>query len=156
MDWFNWSNDEEEISPKVAKYNEIESWIDNEFGSYNYFGIRSFVKSAMDNTLHVEYPQSPYNAKEVIEWAEYNDNDSFFFTAGGQAIEGETFSDTVFGAPDINPVTQKPNSQAVKDGVILGTIKSGASTMFKVGLTLGAIALLFSFSSAKARKLGVA
>jgi len=154
MDWFNWSNDDEEISPKLKKLNEIEKYIDDEFGSWNYFGIRSFVKSAMDNTLHVEYPDSPYSAKEVIEWSEWNDNESFLFTPGGQAIAGETISDEVLGAPDINPRTGKENTQAVKDGLVVGTLKSASSSMLKVGLALGAIGLLYTFSTAKMKKLG--
>lgn len=149
MDWFNWSNDADEVSPKIAKFNEIEIYVDDKFGSYNYFGIRSFVKSAMDNTLHVEYPNTPYSAKEIIEWAEYNDNESYFFTAGGQAIDGETYSDEVLGAPDINPRTGKKNTQAVKDGAILSAVKSGTTSIVFIGL---AAALFYTYANAKVKK----
>jgi len=154
MDWFNWSNDEEEKSPQILKFEEIENWIDAEFGWYNYIGIRAYVKSAMDNTLATEYPNSPYTAKEVIQWAEWNDKESFLFTPGGQAIEGEEFSDEYLGTPEINPRTGQKNSQAKQDGKILSTAKKVKSSMTNALILLAIAGLAWQSLSAKVKKGG--
>lgn len=135
------------------RYKEVEKWIDFHIGSYNYFGIRSFVKSAADNELEKDYPQAPFTAKEVLEWAIWNDEESFFLTPGAQAIEGEKTSDYLFGAPKIDPLTNTVNSKEAQNGVI---VEYAQKTLFSLGgvvLTIGGVLLLYKFASAKVTKL---
>jgi len=153
MDLLNWFNDDAEVSPQIQRYKEIEKWIDNEIGAFDYFGIRALVKSAADNTLKEDYPDVPYTAKEILQWAEWNDKSSFFMTPGGQAIDGEQTSDYFFGAPAVDPRTGERNTTAEQNGVIVEFAKSSANSLFKVGLALAAVALLYQYSSAKVKKM---
>lgn len=153
MDWLNWLNDEAEISPQIQRYKDIGAWIDDNIGAFDYFGIRALVKSAADNNLKADYPNIPYTAKDIIEWAEWNDEESFLMTPGAQALSGEKTSDYLFGAPAIDPRTEKMNTTAVKNGVIVEMANSAGSKLLYYGLALGAIAILYQFGSAKAINL---
>lgn len=141
---------------KIAQLQEIENYIDDRFGSWNYFGIRGFVKSALDNTLAQDYPDSPYSAKEVIEWAEWNDKDSILPTAGMQAIKGEETSDYLFGAPKVDPRTGEKNTQSKVDGIIVDGAKTAAMTgtgyIVKAVLVIGLLYIVFTSITAYSNK----
>lgn len=138
----------------LSKNEEIEAWIDANSPFISYMWIRGLVKSAKDNTLHVDYPECPYSAKEILLWAIWNDEESILMTPGGQAIEGQELWQEIAGTPEIDPMTGKRNSDADINGAVKQFGSSVAMDLFKVGLTLGVLSLLFQFLGAKARKMG--
>lgn len=129
----------------MNKNEEVDQYINDYFGYFDYFDTRAYVVSAMNNTLDQEYPNTPFTAGEVIAWAKWNDENSYFMTAGKQAIEGETVSQEIFGTPDINPQTNKANSQDAKNGYIgnlSNDLQNGALTAV---LYIGASFLLYEY-----------
>jgi len=132
----------------------IGEWVNSQFGYFDYFDTRAFVVSAMNNTLKQDYPHAPYTAGEVIEWAKWNDKNSFFITAGEQAINGQKIEQSLFGKPKINPLTNKPNSKADTIGVVgkfSNTIQSGFLKLLFIG---GVGVVGFYYLKSKGAKLG--
>ena len=141
----------------TSTFNSITNWIDENIGWWNYFGIRSLIKSAADNTLDQEYPQVPYSARELLLWAEENDKQSFLMTPGGQAIDGENMWHEVAGTPEINPMTGKRNSEEDRNGFVKNTWNDTQILMKKTliygGVILAGAIILKPMSEEFAKKL---
>lgn len=147
------SNDQED-TPEVRHYKEISKYLDDKYGFWSYFDIRSVVKSAMDNTLKEDYPNIPYSAADIISWAKWNDKESFLMTPGEQAINGEKTAQELFGAPVVDPLTGKKNSKEKVDGVIVTTLKKTGVNALKIVGVLAAAALAYTYLEVKVKKAG--
>jgi hypothetical protein len=145
---------DQSMTPEEIHFNEISKFFDEKYGFFSYFDIRSVVKSAMDNTIKEDYPNIPYSAADIIAWAKWNDEESFFITPGAQAISAQEVSHELFGAPKVDPETGVINSQAAQDGYVGQLAKSATSGAIKIAAVVAAAALGYTFLKAKAKKIG--
>jgi len=132
----------------------ISEWVNSQFGYFDYFDTRAFVVSATNNTLKQDYPHSPYTAREVILWAKWNEDNSFLFTPGGQALSGQETTQAIFGKPEIDPLTEKPNSKADTLGVVGKVANDIQSGFIKTLIVGGGIVFGFYYLKSKGAKFG--
>jgi len=129
----------------MTKNQEVGEYVNDYFGYFDYFDTRDFVVSAMNNTLKKDYPKSPFTAGEVIAWAKWNDENSYFMTAGKQAIKGQTISQEIFGTPEINPATNQQNSKEDINGYVGNVANEIQAQSIKLVLIVGASFLLYEY-----------
>lgn len=101
---------------------DTRSKIEKYFDELYYWEHRDIVYEARKNNLHNAYPNVPFSAKEVLEYALKDCEDSIIPGASCNAIDGAENYTALMGEPELDPLTGKQNSIEDRTGLIDHTI----------------------------------
>lgn len=120
----NYESEQATITPKSsmtltdARYKFIVAWFDD----YGYWDTRGIVMDAVDNKMY-QSPHCPFSAKEVILYAERFHKESFFISAGGSALSGQSLTQAIFTEkPKVDPLTGEAISAEDRRSLLGGAV----------------------------------